>query len=621
VHALNAGLLFALLRLMTGAVWRSLLVAGLFSLHPLHVESVAWVAERKDVLSGFFGLLALIAYARYAQGRMQNAECRMQKSAAANALHVSRFTFHVSTFYLLSLLCFALGLMSKPMLVTWPFVMLLLDYWPLGRMQKAAASDTQHASRFTFHVSRSTLLPLLVEKIPFFVLTAVFSIVTFRVQRQAGALVDNEISALDARVANAVISYGRYLGKLFWPANLAVVYPNPGRWPLGLVLLAVALMLGLSVWFWAQRRRYPFALMGWLWYCGTLVPVIQVLQTGGHAMADRYSYLPCLGILILTVWGVGELTRNWGRRVSAIAGSAAIVLCLALTRHQLGYWKDSETLFQHALEVTENNNLAHNNVGDALYKRGQIDEAMRHYQEAVRLKPNYADALNNMGNVFYGKGQNAEAIHQYQEALRFKPDHVLAHDNLGIALGREGRMSEAIPQFQEAIRLKPDCIDAHYNLGVALAGSGRVDEAILHFHEALRLQPSNAQACSRLAVALAGQGQIDEAIGQFREALRLKPDDPEAHYGLAVALANKGQMSEAISEYQQTASLKPDDPQVHNNLGTALYQQGRTGEAIQHFQEALRLKPDFAAASKNLAIALAATVQSPPPPAGASTNR
>ena len=382
LHGLNTMLVFLFLWNLTGALGRSVMVAALFGWHPVHVESVAWVAERKDLLSGLFGLLALMAYIRYAQGRMQNAECRMQNPATPNTHHapritqyVSRFTFHTRTFYLLSLFFLALGLMSKPVLVTWPFVMLLLDYWPLGRMQNAecrmqnaAAGETHHAPRTTHHVSRINLLPLLVEKIPFFILVALASVVTFLVQRHSGALDAGESLPLGARVGNALVSCGRYWGKLFWPTDLAVIYPHPGQWPLAQVVLAGAAILGISALFWAGRRRYPCLLMGWLWFCGTLVPVIQLIQTGSHAMADRYMYLPVLGGLILATWGLYELTRGWSFQTLAlaVAGGVAISGCLVLTRQQIGYWRDSEALFRHALDVTENNDGAHNGLGIAL---------------------------------------------------------------------------------------------------------------------------------------------------------------------------------------------------------------------------------------------------------------
>ena len=594
LHGLNAGLVFALLQQMTGATWRSLLVAALFAVHPLRVESVAWVAERRGLLSGFFGLLALMAYARYAQRRMQNAECRMQNPAAPNLQHVSRFTFHARTFYLLSLGFFACGLMSKPTLLTWPFVMLLLDYWPLRRMQNeecspvkwkadftgqgmqnAEASDTDHAPRNTFHVSRFTFhsrqsqsfFPLLVEKIPFFVLVALSSVVTFVVQMRTGALVSMEILPAGARVGNALISYCHYLGKLFWPVDLAVLYthpilaavtltyPNPAHVPLGPVVLAGGLFLGLSALVCAWPRRHPYLLVGWLWYCGVLVPVIQVIQTGTHGMADRYTYLPSLGVMILAVWGVYELMQGKAaggvereeRReerqereereergsvghalarstlhasrstliLLSVAGGAAIVLCVALTRQQIGYWRDSETLFRHLLEVTKNNYAGHVNLGTVYSRRGQLDEAIREYRESLRLNPYYGLTHYNLGNALLQKGEVDEAIQHYQLSILLLPMYVDSYNNLGLALRKKGRVDEAIRQFQQAARLKPDDADIHYNLGAALAQRGQMDEAIRQFQEALRLQPDYGDARRNLNAALAAQ---QKAEGRMKKA-------------------------------------------------------------------------------------------------------
>jgi protein O-mannosyl-transferase len=508
LHALNAGLVFALLQTMTGATWRSLWVAALFTVHPLRVESVAWVTERKDMLSGCFGLLALIAYACYAQGRRQNAAPPNTLHAIRNTQYVSRFTLHASKYYLLSLFFLALGLMSKPMLVTWPCVMLLLDYWPLRRLDVS-----------TLHTLRSTLFRLVREKIPFFVLVASGTVVTFVVQQRGGGLA--EASALGeglppgARVGNALISYCRYLGKMLWPTDLAVLYLHPGQWPLGKVLLASGLILGISVLVWVQRRRHPYLLMGWLWYCGTLVPVSQVIQTGLHAMADRYTYLPSIGALILTVWGACELTRRWRYQVLtlSVAGGAAIVLYWALTRQQIGYWIDSEALFRHALKVTENNYVAHRNLGMALYEKGQFDEAFSQFQEVVRLKPDSYDAHYNLGLAFYKKGQIDEAIRQFREALRLDPYWADTHYNLGVAFYQQGRTDEAIRQFQETIRLKPGHAEAHHNLGVTLSLKGQTDEAMLQFQEALRLKPDYADARRNLDLLLGTGARSPPSLG------------------------------------------------------------------------------------------------------------
>jgi tetratricopeptide (TPR) repeat protein len=560
--------------------------------------------------------------------------------------------------------------MSKPMLVTWPFVMLLLDYWPLGRMQNAEcrmqnseATDTRHATRNTPHVPRTTLLPLLVEKLPFFAVAAAASVVTFLVQQRGGYVMAAESLPLGARAANVLISYGRYLGKLFWPADLAVYYPYPGQWPLGKVVLAGGMLLGVSVVVWVWRRRFPYLLLGWLWFLGTLVPVIGLVQMSPSAMADRYTYLPSLGVLVLAVWGACELVQGKaeGRRQKTedrgqtaedsdaqhapgntphvsrnrvqspianrqsqillwAAGGAAIVLCLALTRQQLGYWKDGETLFRHALEVTENNRVAHDGLGVALRRKGQTDEAIRQLQEALRLNPDCFDVYINLGVAFEQKGQINEAIRQYQEALRLKPESATARNNLGVALGRKGQTDEAIRQLQEALRLNPDDVLTHNNLGGAFYQQGRTAEAIRQYQEAIRLAPDYADSHNGLGISLEKEGRTAEAIRQFQEAIRLKPDHADAHYNLGVAFYQQGRTDEAIRQFQDAVRLKPDHAEAHNNLGTALGLEGQTDEAIHQFQEALRFKPDYADARRNLDIVLATKARNSPPP-GASTNR
>jgi tetratricopeptide (TPR) repeat protein len=521
LHATNTALVFLLLRRMTGATWRCLVVAALFGLHPLRVESVAWVTERKDVLSALFWLLALWAYSRYAEGRMQNAECRTQNAAVRSP--ASRFTFHVSRYYFLSLIYFALGLMSKPMVVTLPCVLLLLDYWPLERFNHSRART------------------LVMEKIPFFALALAASVVTFMVQSHGGAVAGGELLPFGARAGNALISYCRYLGKMFWPTDLAVFYPHPGYWPMGKVLLAAALLLGISAWLFAQRRRYPFLLVGWLWFCGTLVPAIGLVQSGDQAMADRFTYLPSLGVLVLAIWGACDLARRWhyGAAALSMAGSTAIVLCAVLTRQELGYWSDSETLFRHALEVTEKNEVAYNNLGSALDEKGQTDEAIRLYEKALRLKPDDATAHANLGIALARKGQTDEAIRQYQEALRLKPDYAEPHYSLGNVLARAGQIDEAMREYQEAVRLKPDYAAAHNNLGFALVRKGQLDQAIRQYQEAIRLKPDYAGAHYNLGFALVKLGQTDEAIRHFQEALRLKPEYADARKRLDLLLAAK----------------------------------------------------------------------------------
>ncbi len=356
LHAFNAVLVFVWLQQMTGARWRSLLVAAIFAVHPLRVESVAWVAERKDVLCAFFGLLTLIAYTRYVQnvadGRWQmtnrthtSPRPSPQRGEGEKRVPVSSpVTRHPSLFYALALVCFALGLMSKPMLVTLPFVLLLLDYWPLNRMRSAECG-------------MRSLKWLLLEKIPFFALAAADGVVTFLIQGQNGVVKTAADYPPGARIGNLLISYCRYLGKIFWPTDLAVYYPHPGYWPLAEVLLAGGFLLGVTAGFVMLRRRHPFLLMGWLWFVGTLVPVIGLVQVGRQSMADRYTYLPSLGVFILTIWGAFAVVRRWRyhEAILALMGAAAVAVCVMVTRQQLGYWQDSGTLFRHTLEVTKDN--------------------------------------------------------------------------------------------------------------------------------------------------------------------------------------------------------------------------------------------------------------------------
>jgi Flp pilus assembly protein TadD len=487
LHALNAVLVFLWLRLATGATWRSLLVAALFAIHPLRIQSVVWVSERKDVLSGFFALLTLIAYTCHAQkvgrGRRQVAG---DESAATSPV-----TCHPSVFYALALLFFAFGLMSKPMLVTLPFVLLLVDYWPLNRMRNAECGMRNFKM-------------LLLEKIPFLALAVLDCFITFVVQKRGGSLGVGGILPFDQRCANALVSYCRQMGKLFWPSDLAILYPLPGHWPLLTVLMAGGLLLGITVFFILKRRHHPFLLVGWLWFCGMLVPVVGIVQTGMQAMADRHTYLPSVGVFILVVWGAAEMTRPWRYRVLALSvvGSAAIISCIAVTQKQIGYWQDSETVFRHALAVTENNYIAHGNLGEALATKGQIDGAIRQFQEAIQIEPDYPDAQNNLGIALGGTGRLDEAIDHFQEAIRYRPNYVEAHHNLGVALGMKGRLDEAIIQYQIVVGFKPDDAEAYNHLGIALASQGRLDEAIQQFRMAIHLRPDDADAQKNLARAL-----------------------------------------------------------------------------------------------------------------------
>jgi len=583
LHLANTLLLFAVLRRMTSAYWRSALVAALFALHPLRVESVAWISERKDVLSTFFLLLTLGAYARYAltdAGSATAAAVDSQSPAHGIETGTSRpgrRLWYVLTFFLL-----ALGLMSKPMLVTAPFLLLLLDYWPLRRL------------------SAATVVRLVLEKAPLLILSLLSSVVTFLVQRKGGA-VSTSLPLVD-RIANALVSYVRYLGKMVWPSHLSVLYPHPGQWPLWETLGAAVILLGLTIGIvgWARRQRYCF--VGWFWFVGGLVPVIGLVQVGIQSMADRYTYWPMIGLFILLVWGGADLVPlGWLRSPGFTGGILALLVgCGYLTVRQVGFWRNSETLFSHAVAVTKDNYLAYNNLGFYLSNQGRNDAAIENYRASLRINPNYVDALNNMGFALAGKHQPREAVEYYERALRVQPKHAEVHNNFGNSLSELGQIDEAIRHYRLALQYQPDHADAHNNLGIALAMQGKLDEAIRHFRDAIRFKPSYASAHSNLGNALAAERQFDEAIVEYQAALRLNPKDAQAHNNLANALSEKGRLDEAIPEYGQALILNTNNPEAHYNLGLVLQRQGRRAEAITHFTEAVRLRPDYREAQKQL---------------------
>jgi protein O-mannosyl-transferase len=598
LHAANTVLLFLVLRALTGALWRSALVAALFGLHPLHVESVAWVSERKDVLSGLFFLLTLWAYGRYAnaEGRRTKDECQRPGGGGRQTTDRGlRTTFRVSLFYVFALVFYALGLMSKPMLVTTPFVLLLIDYWPLRRMQSAGAPFITHHSSFIF-----------LEKVPFFALSLASSVVTFRVQREGGAV--STALTVGERIANAVVSYARYIRKMFWPDDLSVLYPHPGHWPLWEVLACAALLVAVSVLVAMLGRGRPYLIAGWLWFLGTMVPVIGLVQVGIQSMADRYTYVPLIGLFIMLVWGISDLAswrlpQAWRGGGLAIGATVALAGCAALTVRQVQFWTDTETLFKRAVRVTRNNYLAHNNLGFYYSSKGRKAEAMDEYRLSLKINPAYEDALNNLGYALAGERNFAEAIPLYEAALRIRPKHAEVHNNLGNALSEMGRIDEAIEHYLIALQQNPEHADAHNNLGIALAMKGKLDEAIPHFQAAIRYKPDYASAHSNLGNALAAQHKIDEAIKEYQESLHLKPDDPQAHNNLGNALMELGRVEEAVKEYGEALRLNPErNPEAHYNLALALARQGKRQEAIGHLAEALRVKPDYPDAKRQLEL-------------------
>ncbi len=600
LHALNAVLLFLLLIKITslrpdGAkpsfdpFWPCVLCAALFAWHPLRVESVAWIAERKDVLSGSFFFLTLLAYAHY-----------IEKTRTPN--------HKAALFYILALLGFAFGLMAKPMLVTLPFVLLLLDWWPFRRLDA------------------STFRRLSVEKIPFFALAFASCIVTYLVQKNGGAVVESQSFA--QRLANASISPIRYAGAFFWPANLAIVYPLPDHWRLLSVLSSGVLILAVTVLALRQSRRRPWLVVGWFWFLGMLVPVIGLVQVGLQAMADRYTYLPMLGLEFALIWTLAEF--KWPVFLKTSAAALALLGCVWQTWWQIGFWRDPKTLYQHARDVTENNYLAECYLGTTLLNSDHFTGAAVHFQRAIRLKPDFNDARFKLG-VALAKSGNAEgALAAYHDLLKINPRHALADYNIGILLLEQNHPHDAIPYFkatlqkkpsydpalvalgtaeaksshsdaainyfQKAILLRPENAVAHYNLANTLSDLHRVPEAISQYKKALQLDPDFEEAHGNYADALEASGRLADARTQYRQALALNPNNAASYFGLAVVFEDLDQISPATACYLRCASLDPSNAGVQYNLGTIYLNQNQPTNALAHFKAAIRIAPDNNAA-------------------------
>jgi len=469
LHLSNIILLFLIFRKLTGGFWKSAFVAALFALHPLHVESVVWITERKDVLSTFFFLLTIWMYSRYVEQPRP-------------------------TRYLIAILFFALGLMAKPMLVTMPFILILLDFWPLDRFKSepSASHDSTKESSRPLH--------LVLEKIPFLILAIVASTVTLIAHNKVGGMDSLDVLPFDVRITNALVSYVTYMGKMIWPTKLAVLYPHPGMATWRQVIGSSALLAGISWLAIKNVRHRPYLIVGWLWYLGTLVPVIGLAQAGTQAIADRFVYVPFIGLYLSIAWGFPELVTKLPHRKIWLGTLAAILLSIltVVTWKQVQYWKNGITLFKHTLKHTSNNYRIHNALGAELSKQGRTEEAIDHFLHALRIKPDFERAHSNLGAALYSKGRTEEAIDHYLQALRIKPDDVNTHNNLGFILYNQGRITKAIDHYLQALRLKPDFEKAHNNLGVALIRTGNIKGAISCFQEAVRINPEYVNAKNNL---------------------------------------------------------------------------------------------------------------------------
>ena len=571
LHVAVSVLLFLVLRRMTGAVVRSAFVAALFAWHPLRVESVAWVAERKDVLCAFFWMLTLLAYVRYTEASRAGSP----KSGV---------------WYGWALVSFALALMSKPMAVTLPFVLVLLDFWPLNRMRSEPGKS-----------AGQTIPRLLLEKSPFLILAVVTSALTLAAQ--APAMAPTAVLPISERLSHALVAYAHYLGALFVPRHMAVYYPyesaTSGLQPVlaGILLFAITV---LAVRMWSRFRGF---LIGWLWFLGTLVPVIGVVQVGDQAWADRYTYLPTIGLLIPLVWSGAAVLK---RPMLAVAvGSTAAVALLVATTVQLGHWKNTRTLFEHTAQVTRNNYLAVTLLGSLRAKEGKPEEAIEFYTRAMSYKPAYAEAWFFLGHARDQQGKLDEAIAAYQQALRLNPALEQAHIFLGVALARGNQADEAAAHYFAALKINPESALAHNNLARLRHTQGKLDAAVEHYSMALKLDPSLAPAHNNLGILLLQQGRLTEGTDQLREAWRLNPTDPETQVNLASALNERKQWGEAAEWFARAISSATTDPKAHYQFALALSHLRRTREAMSHYASALLLSPDFPDALDGLAWILA----------------
>jgi tetratricopeptide (TPR) repeat protein len=538
LHIMNTIFLFLIINRITGAPLESGFIAGLFALHPLNVESVAWVAERKNVLSTFFWMLTIWTYIAYVKRPK-----------------LSR--------YLLVALSFILGLLSKPMLVTLPFVMLLLDYWPLERLQfghlmgpdKLSANQTANSQD-----QKTPMLYLILEKVPLFALSIGSSFLTILAAQKGEAIGSLELYPLGMRICNILVSYVSYMYRMIWPYKLAVLYPYPGIIPVWQVVGACLLLSCISFLVIWAAQRHPYFLVGWLWYLGTLVPVIGLVQVGAQSMADRYAYVPLIGLFIIATMGLKDILARfrYGRTIFAITASLLFLTLMILTRNQVYFWRNSITLFEHTLKVTVNNSQIHNDLGFTLVRQGEIQEAINHYTEALRIDPYFAIAHYNLGIALTMQGNIEEAIAHYTRALQINPNYAAAHNKLGIFLANQGKHQEAITHFAEALRVKPDSVELYINLGNSLAAMGKIGESIAYYTKALRINDYDFGAHYNLGNALFRQGKIKEAITHYGRSLQIKPDFAEAHFNLGLASFMIGDRKSAIQEYQILKTINPD---------------------------------------------------------------
>jgi len=562
-HIANTLLLFGILKKSTGRLWPSAFAAALFALHPLNVESIVWIAERKSVLSGFFWMLTLAVYIRYTK----------------NPRPVN---------YLLVVFVFSLALMAKPVTVTLPFVLLLLDYWPLNRIQ---IENNQQVFR------------LAAEKIPLFLLSAIVCIITIAAQSSGDVIASNKDLPFIVRFENALVSYIAYIGKMIYPSNLSVFYPHPGfTLPLWKPIASFTVLAVVSAVVLYFGRCRPYLIAGWFWYLGTLVPVIGLVQAGVQAMADRYAYIPLIGLFIIIAWEMTELLQHWKyhRIVLGISSVTVILILSVCTWFQTSHWRSSQTLFEHILKVSPGNYIAYNCLGSAYIGQNRLDEAIDLLQRSLQIKPNYALAYHNLAIAYNKLNLPEQAIYACKQAIKLHPKNPWAYYTLGISYDKLGQYSEAIEAYKQAVTIEPYYADAYYNLGLAYAKLGRYQEAILAYEQAIKIKPDDADAYCNLASAFGQLGQFQNEIEVCKKALRINPNLAEAYFNLGAALGQLGRYAEAIETCKQAIKIKPDYTEAYYNLGAALMLAGNRDGALEQYKILQGLDPNTAEKLRSL---------------------
>ncbi len=591
-HVINTILLFFILEEMTGARWRSLAVAALFALHPLHVESVAWVSERKDVLSTLFWMLTMAGYLWY-----------IKRPGLWR--------------YLVVALCFILGLLAKPMLVTLPFVLLLMDFWPLKRLSipmtnpgDAARKGSTTAKGRVGTTGPSGAAPdgaqgvspvgrmatglILAEKMPLIVLSLLSCAVTYYAQQKGGAVSSEETLSLSLRIPNMITSYAAYLGKALWPSGLAFFYPlKVSAFFSSRVLLSLSILLAITALALAAIRRFPYLAVGWFWYLGTLVPVIGLVQVGSQSMADRYTYIPLIGIFIMAAWGLADIAqgRAYGRRALGAACVATLVLLIFLSRSQASTWKDSETLLRHALSVTVDNVTAHNNLGMVLFEKGEVKDAIAHYQEAIRINPYYIKAYINIGEAYAKQKDMKSADAYYMAALAKDFSNAGLHAAYGGFLDNSGRTRDAILHFRRALELDPASVEICANFGNVMLKTGNYEEAVRFYMQALKLDPGNPVVYNNIGTAFIHGGNMKRAVESYQRAVELDPGFEEALQNLANARTNQARYGEIVSGLQASIQAEPTNPTLYARLGDVYHKLGEHENALKNYQKALDIQP------------------------------